>query len=65
MDNDQTKSRLDGTSHFDVGTTIGRGINGCHATPTTFKALVANQIAAEWQEDTLHGCYMILQRAQS
>jgi len=43
---------------------IGTDINGCLASPFTFTPVVANQIAAEWQEDTLHGGYMIMQRAR-
>ena len=64
MDNDQTKSRFVGAIHFYVDTTIGTDINACLASSFTLTPVVVNQIAAEWQEDTLHGGYMIMQRAR-
>jgi hypothetical protein len=64
VDNDQTKSRFVVAIHFYLDTTIGTDINGCLASSFTLTSVVANQIAAEWQEDTLHGGYMIMQRAR-
>jgi hypothetical protein len=60
VDNDQTKSRFVGAIHSYVDTTIGTDINGCLASSFTFTPVVA----AEWQEDTLHGGYMIMQRVR-